>query len=102
MGTLYVSPSPPRTRVTAFTATRKQREKRRFQTAKSLAQTRYIWSGDGALNVTTFGDLGVDPEVVWGEDIVQPPGEPPLLLLDPPLVIEHVLGSEWHRVPRDG
>ena len=50
----------------------------------------------------TFSDLSVDFEVVRGEDVVDPPRESPLLLFNPPLVIEHVLGSERHRVSRYG
>lgn len=46
----------------------------------------------------TFGDFGVDLKVIWGEDIVDPPCETPLLLLYPPLVVKHVLGSKRHRV----
>lgn len=50
----------------------------------------------------TFSNFSVDFKVIWGEDIVDPPRESPLLLLNPPLVIEHVLGSKWHRVPGYG
>lgn len=46
----------------------------------------------------TFGDFGVDLKVIWGEDVVDPPCETPLLLLYPPLVVKHVLGSKRHRV----
>lgn len=46
----------------------------------------------------TFSHFSVDFEVVWGEDVVEPPRESSLLLLDPPLVVEHVLGGEGHWV----
>lgn len=49
----------------------------------------------------TFCDLCVHFEVIRGKDIVQPPGESPLLLLNPSLIKKHVFGSEWHWMSRN-
>lgn len=47
----------------------------------------------------TFSNFNVDPEVIRRQDVVNPPGETSLLLLNPPLIKEHVLGSKWHWMP---
>lgn len=50
----------------------------------------------------TFSDFCVHFKFIRGEDVVDPPCESPLQLLNPPLIIEHVLCSERHRVSRYG
>lgn len=47
----------------------------------------------------TFGDFSGHFEVIRSEHIIHPPRESSFLLLNPPFIIKHVLGSKWQWMP---